>query len=94
MHMLFLIFGLASYLALAIVLAAIAAAVIVSRSGGCPRLDEGAVECVSPFYADLGYFSLGVLLAAGFSGLPAILAVAGLVFLIRDLLHMRRARRI
>jgi hypothetical protein len=89
MRFLFLALKLLCYIALAVVLAGIAATVFVSKMGGCPRFDEGAVECVSPFYEQLGYFGLAVLLSSFLTGLPA---VAGLVFLIRDLLHWRRAR--
>jgi hypothetical protein len=35
---------------------------------------------------------MAVLLGSAFTGIPLILAIAGFVFLIRDLLHWRRAR--
>jgi hypothetical protein len=89
MRYLILLIKLLCYLALALVVAGIAAAVILKHTGGCPRFDEGAVQCISPFYEQLGYFALAVLLSSFITGLPA---VAGLVFLIRDILHWRRAQ--
>jgi hypothetical protein len=89
MRYLILVVRLLCYLALAIVVAGILAAIVVAQTGGCPRFDEGAVQCISPFYEQLGYFALAVLLSSFITGLPAI---AGVVFLIRDLLHWRRAR--
>ena len=62
---------------------------MLAQTGGCPRFDEGAVQCVSPFYENLGYFAMSVLLGSFVIGLPAI---AGLAFLIRDLLRWRQAR--
>ncbi|MFI5014996.1 MAG: hypothetical protein ACHQAY_21895 [Hyphomicrobiales bacterium] len=83
MRLLILLLKAVSYLALALVSAGIGALVFVAETGLCPRLDEGAVDCVSPFAERLGNFGLGVVLAIVFTGLPGLLAVAGLVFLIR-----------
>jgi hypothetical protein len=90
MHYLVLLVKLVCYAALVFVLAGIGALTFVVETGVCPRLDEGAVECISPFYANLGYFGLGVLLTVVLTGLPAIL---GLVFLVRDLLRWKRVGR-
>ena len=68
----YLILGvrLLCYLALALVVAGIAAAIVVAQTGGCPRFDEGAVQCISPFYEQLGYFALAVLLSSFVTGVP------------------------
>ena len=71
------------YLALAFVGSGIAALVLVSHMGGCPRLDEGAIECHSDFYRSVGGYGLGVVYASLFTGLPALLAFCGFVMLIR-----------
>lgn len=81
------------YLALAFVGSGILALVFVSEMGGCPRLDEGAVQCSSDFYYDVGMYGLSVAYLALFTGLPAILALAGAVLLVRDLLRWRRRPR-
>ncbi|MFI4996009.1 MAG: hypothetical protein ACHQAQ_09530 [Hyphomicrobiales bacterium] len=88
-----LILKLLCYAALGLLLAGIAALVYVAKTGGCPRFDEGAVECISPFYQSLGNFGEGVVLVTAFTGLPGFLAIAGLVFLVRDVLRWRRARQ-
>jgi len=75
----------ACYAALALVVSGIAALVFVIKTGGCPRLDEGSVECISPFYEAVGGYGVSVLLATVFTGLPGILALAGLVMLIRGI---------
>jgi hypothetical protein len=89
MRYLVLLIKILCYLSLAIVLAGVVAAVIVAQTGGCPRFDEAAVQCISPFYENLGYFALTILLSSFLIGLPAI---AGLAFLIHDFVRWRRAR--
>ncbi len=93
MRYIVLILKLLCYAALALVLAGIAALVYVTKTGGCPRLDEGAVQCISPFYESLGNFGQGVVLVTAFTGLPGLLAIAGLVFLVRDFLRWRGGRQ-
>jgi hypothetical protein len=73
------------YAALAVVASGIAALVYVVKMGGCPRLDEGSVECISPFYEAVGGYGMSVVMATVFTGLPGILALAGLVMLIRGI---------
>lgn len=81
------------YLALAFVGSGVAALVFVAQMGGCPRLDEGAVQCHSPFYHAVGGYGLGVVYASLFTGLPALLALVGVFLLIGDLRRSwRRAR--
>jgi hypothetical protein len=89
MRYLILLLKLICYAALALVVAGIGAIVLVAQGGVCSRLDEGAVECISPFYTNLGMFGLTVALTLVLTGLPALL---GIVFLIRDLMRWRRAR--
>jgi hypothetical protein len=90
MRYLLLLLKVVCYAALAFLLAGIAALVIVSQPGVCSRFDEGAINCSSPLYENIGYFGLTALFSSFLIGLPAI---AGPVFLIRDLVHWRRARR-
>jgi hypothetical protein len=92
MRILAILLKLICYAALAFVAAGIAALVFVSQMGGCPRLDEGSVQCISPFYESLGSYGLGIVMVSAFTGLPALLAIGGLVFLIRDLMRWRAAR--
>jgi hypothetical protein len=92
MRYLLLVLKLLCYVALAVVLAGLVAAGIVAQTGGCPRFDEAGVQCISPFYEQLGSFAMAVLLVSVFTGVPVILAIVGLVFLLRDLLRWRRAR--
>jgi len=85
-----LVFKLICYLALLAVLAGIASLVFVSTMDVCPRLDEGDIACTNPFYESLASFGMVVVLATVFTGLPGLLALGGVVFLIRDLLNLRR----
>ena len=50
------------YAALALVVSGIAALAYVIKTGGCPRLDEGSVECISPFYEAVGGYGVSVCL--------------------------------
>jgi hypothetical protein len=85
-----IVLRLVCYGALAFVTSGIAALAYVSAMGGCPRLDEGSVECITPFYESVGSYGLGVVLATLFAGLPGILAAAGVVLLVRDLWRWRK----
>ena len=82
------------YLALAFVGSGILALVFVSQMGGCPRLDEGAVQCNSDVYYGIGMYGLSVVYLALFTGLPALLALIGAGLAIRDLLRWRRRRAV
>src|ERR1700719_2829802 len=87
----FLLFRLISYPALAVVLAAGLALIIVSVNGQCPPLSgEIGVTCIghnSQRLADFGWLVLGFTLD---TGVPIVLAVGGLVLLMRDARRRRR----
>ena len=91
-RILWLLFKFVSYLALLIVAAGIASLVLVFKLDVCPRLDEGGITCVTPFYEQIASFGVGVALATVFTGLPGLLAIAGVVFLVRDLLSLARRK--
>jgi hypothetical protein len=78
------------YLGLAFVLAGIGSLVLVSRLGVCPQLNEGGVSCTTPLYESIAGFGMGVMLITAFGVVPALLALGGLVYLVRDLWRWRR----
>jgi hypothetical protein len=80
----FLLLRLICYPALALELAAALALTVVKVNGQCPPISEVGVACVTKFSQRLADFGLGV---AGFAldtGVPIVLAVGGLIFLMRD----------
>jgi hypothetical protein len=80
----FLLLRLICYAALAIVLAAGVALMVISVNGQCPPISEAGVACATKFSQRLADFGLAV---AGFTldtGFPIVLAVGGLIFLMRD----------
>jgi hypothetical protein len=80
----FLLLRLICYPALAIVLAAGIALIVVSINGQCPPLSDIGVTCIgrnSQKLADFGLMVLGFTLDTGF---PIVLAVGGLILLLRD----------
>jgi len=56
----------------------------------CPRLDEGGISCVSPAFEVIASIAMAVDLLSVFMGLPALLALGGLIFLAFDLLRRPR----
>ena len=56
----------------------------------CPRLDEGGISCVSPAFEVIASIAMAIVLLSVFMGLPALLALGGLIFLAFDLLHLWR----
>jgi hypothetical protein len=87
----FLLLRLICYLALAIVLAAGAALIVISVNGQCPPINEIGVTCATKFSQHLADFGLTVASFALDTGLPLVLAVGGLIFLMRDV--RRKANR-
>lgn len=87
----FLLLRLICYPALALMLAAGAALAIVSVNGQCPPLDELGVTCATKFSQRLANFGLAVAVYSALTGIPAIPALGGVVFMVVDL--YRRSRR-
>ncbi|MBV8287410.1 MAG: hypothetical protein JOZ35_10860 [Hyphomicrobiales bacterium] len=56
----------------------------------CPRLDEGAISCVSPAFEVMASIAMAIVLLSVFLGMPALLALGGLIFLAFDLLRRWR----
>ncbi len=81
----FLLLRLICYPALAIVLAAGAALIAVKVNGQCPPLTEIGVTCATKFSQRLADFGLAVGVFTLDTGVPIVLAVGGLIFLLRDL---------
>ena len=82
------------YLCLAFALSGILALVFVQQTGGCPRLDEGSIQCTSEFNRNIGTYGIGVAYILVFTGLPALFALIGVVLLLRAALRAWRARRL
>ena len=80
----FLLLRLICYPALAIVLAAGAALIVISVNGQCPPINEAGVTCATKFSQVLADFGLTVAAVALDTGVPVVLAVGGLIFLMRD----------
>jgi hypothetical protein len=81
----YLLLRIVCYPALAVVLAAGLALIFVSLNGECPPIiGEIGVTCVTKFSQTLADFGLLVGTFALDKGFPIVLAVGGLIFLMRD----------
>ena len=80
----FLLLRLICYLALAIAVAAGVALLVVTVNGQCPPLSEIGVTCATKFSQSLADFAFAVATFALDSGFSIVLAVGGLIFLMRD----------
>lgn len=89
---LFLLFRLLCYVALVVVVAGFGAMIILTSTGVCPQLGTGGVTCATPFYQNLGEFSLAVMLVSVFTGFPLLLAFTGVFFAIRSFFLWRKSR--
>lgn len=85
----FLLLRLICYPALAIVLAAGLSLIAVKVNGQCAPLSEIGVTCVTKVSQRLADFGLAVGLFTLETGVPIVLAVGGLIFLLRDLRRKR-----
>ena len=75
------------YVALGALLAGFA---VLAARDICPRLDEGGIACVSPVFEVIASIAMAIVLLSVFTGLPAVLALGGLIFLAFDLLRRWR----
>lgn len=88
------IFRGASYLALVILVAAFGAISFMLSNGLCSRIDTGAVLCAGETAREAATLALSIVLVAMVTGVPALLAFAGFLYLLRDLWRgFRRFRR-
>jgi hypothetical protein len=85
----FLLLRLICYLALAIVIAAGGALIAVKVNGQCPPLTEIGVTCATKFSQMLADFGLAVGMLTLESGVPLVLAIGGLIYLMRDVRRRR-----
>lgn len=85
----FLLLRLICYPALAIVMAAGGALITVKVNGQCPPLTEIGVTCATRFSQLLADFGLAVGVFTLDTGVPLVLAVGGLILLLRDVRRRR-----
>jgi hypothetical protein len=85
----FLLLRLICYAALAILLVAAVALLIVNVNGQCPPVSELGVTCATKFSQRLADFAITVGFFTLASGVPAALALGGLIFLFIDLRRWR-----
>ena len=78
------------YVALGALLAGFAVLAIFGVLDVCPRIDKGAISCVSPVFEVIASIAMAIVLLSVFMGLPALLALGGLIFLAFDLLRRWR----
>ena len=86
----YLALKIASIAALILVATGIGSLVVVSGFDLCPTLNEGTIQCTSGAAQGFAEFGIRVLLLTVFTGVPGLLAVIGLGFLVRDLMRWRR----
>lgn len=78
------------YVALAIVFAGVASLFVPSMLGLCSHASGGTLKCNDPMYHRIFEFGYTVVMLTVFTGIPGLLAMGGLVFLIRDVFWRRR----
>lgn len=79
------------YIALAVVGTATAITIALDSFNICPNLSETGLHCKVKAVEGIGNVAFGIVMVSVFSVVPAVLAIAGLVFAAIDL--VRRARR-
>jgi hypothetical protein len=85
----FLLLRLICYATLAVALIALAAWLFITVNGECPPLSFIGVTCKSRFSDALADFVLQVAELTLMTWLPALLALGGLAFLVRDSMRPR-----
>jgi hypothetical protein len=80
----FLLLRLICYAALAVILAAGIALIVVNVNGQCSPPSEIGMTCTTKFSQRLADFGLNIAGRTLDTGVPIVLAVGGLIFLMRD----------
>ena len=86
----FLLLRLICYAALAVALATLAAWLFITVNGECPPLSFIGVTCKTKFSETLAGFVIMVAEITLLTVVPALLALGGLIFLVRDATSRRR----
>lgn len=85
-----LILRIICYLALVLVVGSVVAMAAAMTFGGCTQSGD-SVACASPVAEGAANAANIVMLTSVFTGIPVLLALGGVFFLIRALLRRRRA---
>ncbi|MEM1200768.1 MAG: hypothetical protein AAGI06_15820, partial [Pseudomonadota bacterium] len=94
MSVLFLIFRIVCYGALGVVALGFLGMIVFSQPDMCSSFSTGSISCKSPTIEELAQLTMGLLLVSVFTGVPILLALAGLFFAVRDAApHFMRAYR-
>ena len=83
--MLLTIFKWICYAALALLAGSFFGMLVLSGSGDCTRLSSAAIKCSPGIAQTFAELSFGILLVSVFTGIPAFLALGGVIFAIRAL---------
>jgi hypothetical protein len=62
-------------------------------AGLCSRIDTGSVSCITPEIRRSAETALTIILFGGFTFLPALMALLGSIYLLRDLWRLYRRFR-
>jgi hypothetical protein len=91
MHILLRVFRYLSYFFFAVVGGAAIVAGIVELTNACPGFSSNTgLVCDGAWYEGLANVALGILLTSLLTLIPAVLAIAGLIFAVIDLSRRRR----
>jgi hypothetical protein len=87
-------FKFASYAAVAVVGTAVVIVAMVETFNLCPGFSANTgLSCKIDAIEGIANVAMGVVMGSLLSLVPAVLAIAGLIFAIRDLVRWRRRRR-
>jgi hypothetical protein len=81
-----------SYAALAAFAGSFAIIGILSAADLCSRVDQGRVVCETLVLSRIAEAATAVILLSVFTLAPLVLAMSGLIFLVRGVIRRRRAR--
>ncbi len=92
-HALMLILRFVCYLTLATVILSFTLIAVLPAVGACSSITTGGISCSSPLSKELAEIGLGMVLLTVFTGVPALFAMAGVIFSLHDiyLWSMRRS---
>ena len=88
-----LLFRYVSYVALAVVGSATLLILLFDALNLCPGFSANTgLSCGGAWYEGLANIAMGIVMMSLLSLVPAVLAIAGLIFAVKDLVRRRRAR--
>jgi len=82
------------YMALVVLIGGFVSLFLLPAIGVCSTVSMSSISCSTPFYKSIAELGVTVVILTAFTGIPLLLAGAGLIFLLYDVFLWNHARKV